>query len=67
MLVHSDGEFVASLKAATLEDIASVGSCHALAETMHAYAAADLRLICSLDHSSFFLFLEKMITRSPMG
>ena len=67
MLVHFDGEFMAPLKAAALEDIASVGSGHTLAETMHAHAAADLGLICSLGHSTFLLFLRKMITQSPMG
>ena len=67
MFVGSNGKFVAAFQASALEDIASGGGCHALAKTMHAQAAADLGLICSLYHSSFFLFLEKMITQSPMG
>ena len=59
VLVHFDCEFVAALKAAAFEDIASVGRCHALAETMHAHAAADLGLIRSFNHSKIFLYFFK--------
>ena len=66
VLVHFDSKLVTALQAAALEDGASVGGCHAGAEAMHAHAAADFGLIRSLGHSTF-LFLEKMITQSPVG
>ena len=68
VFVGFDSEFVAPLKAAAFEDCTSVGRGHALAETMHAHAAADLGLVCSFGHATFFLyFSKKMITPSLMG
>ena len=68
MFVGFYGELVTPLKAAALEDCASVSRGHALTETMHAHATADLGLVCSFGHATFFLyFFKKMITQSPMG
>ena len=68
MFVGFNSKFMAALQAAALKDVASVGSGHAGAETVHTHAAADLGLVRSLGHSTFFLlFVEKIITRSPMG
>lgn len=65
VFVGLDCEFVTALKAAAFEDCAAVSRGHAFAESMHAHAAADLGLVCSLGHSTIFLlFLQKIITRS---
>ena len=55
MLIGFDGEFVAALKAATLENCASIGRGHAFSETVYTHAAADLGLVCSFYHSKYFL------------
>ena len=68
VFVGSNGKFVAALEAAALEHIAPVGGCHACAETVHTHTAADLGLVRSLGHSTFFLLLvEKISTQSPVG
>jgi hypothetical protein len=53
------GKFVTALKAAALEDCAAIRRGHAFAESMHAHAAADLGLVCSLGHSTIFLLFLK--------
>jgi hypothetical protein len=44
---------VAATQTAALEHGAPISSRHALAESMHAHAAADLRLVRTFRHSSF--------------
>ena len=44
---------MAAAQSAALENSAPISRSHALAESMHAHAAADLRLIRSFWHSSF--------------
>lgn len=58
MLVGLDCELVAALKAAALEHIATISRGHALAETVHAHATADLGLVCSFYHSKYFLLVR---------
>jgi len=48
--VAANGQTMAPAQAAALEDLATVGSGHALAKAMHAHAAADLWLIRSFRH-----------------
>lgn len=52
-------ELVTALEAAALEYCAAISRSHAFAETMHAHAAADLGLICSLRHSSLLPYFVK--------
>lgn len=59
VFVGSNGKFVAALQAAALENSAPVGGGHARAEAMHTHAAADLGLVRSLGHSTFFLYSLK--------
>ncbi len=67
MFVGSNGQFVAPLKAAALENSSPIGGGHARAEAVHTHAAADLGLISSLGHSSFFLIPSKDDYTIPDG
>ena len=58
MLVGLDCELVAALKTAALENSATISRGHAFAESMHAYTAADLGLVCSFYHSKYFLLIR---------
>ena len=53
MLVGSHRQLIATTQAAAFEYSAPISRGHALAESMHAQAAADLRLIRTFYHSSF--------------
>jgi hypothetical protein len=53
VLVGSHSQLLATAQAAALEDCAPIGRCHAVAESMHAHAAADFRLVRTFRHSSF--------------
>src|SRR5687768_9497815 len=44
---------MAASQTTALQNCAPISSCHALAETMDAHTAADLRLIRTFRHSSF--------------
>ena len=57
MLVGLNCKFVAATQAAALEHITTIGRGHAFSETVYAYAAADLGLICSFYHSKYFLIM----------
>ena len=57
MFVGLNRKFVTALEAAALEHRAAIRHGHALAESMHAHAAADLGLVCSFYHSKCFLLL----------
>jgi hypothetical protein len=46
--VAANGQAMASAQTAAFEDLATIGRGHALAEAMHAHAAADLGLISTL-------------------
>jgi hypothetical protein len=53
VLVGGHSQLLATAQAAALEDCAPIGCRHAVAESMHAHAAADFRLVRTFRHSSF--------------
>jgi hypothetical protein len=53
VLVGSHRQLLATAQAAALQDGATIGCRHALAESMHAHSAADFRLVRTFWHSSF--------------
>jgi hypothetical protein len=55
---------MAAAQTTALQNSASISSRHALAKTMHAHAAADLRLIGTFHH---FSFLTLKITASSIN
>lgn len=58
MLIGLYCELVTSLKATALENCAAISRGHAFTESMHAYATADLGLVCSFYHSKYFLLVR---------
>ena len=62
MIVGSHRKPLAAAQAPALEHLAPIGRGHALAETMHAHTAADLRLVRTFHHFSFLTL--KIITVS---
>lgn len=66
MVIHRDGEAMAALGAAALEDDTSVSGGHALAETMHANASANFRLISALCHENTFLSISNVFPSIPL-
>jgi hypothetical protein len=55
VIVHLGGQMMSTLQAATFEDFAATGCCHALPEAMDAHPATDFWLVCSFGHVIFFL------------
>lgn len=45
-MVRLDGQHMAAMGAARLQHLATTACLHPLAETMHTFATADLRLVC---------------------
>lgn len=66
MIIHRNGEAMAALGASALEDDTPVSGGHALAETMHANAAANFRLISALCHEITFLSISNVLTSIPL-
>lgn len=66
MVIHRNGETMAALCAAALEDDTPVSGGHALAETMHANASANFRLISALCHENTFLSISNVLTSIPL-
>jgi len=57
MFVGSNSESIATAQTAALEHIATIGRGHALSEAVYTHAAADLGLVCSFNHSKYFLIM----------
>jgi hypothetical protein len=53
VIVGGHSQILATTQAAALQDCAPISCRHALAESMHAHAAADFRLVRTFWHSSF--------------
>ena len=57
MFVGLNSESIADAQTAALEHVAAIGRGHAFSETVYTHAAADLGLICSFNHSKYFLIM----------
>ena len=53
VVIAADSQPDAPSQASPLKHLATICTCHALAKTMHAHAAADLRLVRTFNHFSF--------------
>jgi hypothetical protein len=53
VLVGSHRQLLSTAESAAFQDRAPIGCRHALAESVHAHAAADFRLVRTFRHSSF--------------